>query len=271
MQIITAILALALLTWAEAASAQNAASAQKEYTLSVSRHRNVDPLSVDDVNKILADASKMLQTNPGFACNVKFTLKGDIGTFPHPGAPDLPNVVDPGNKDMFQAVDSDVAGVDFHVKVVEDIQKADDDIKPLCTSDNTRAKAFQGCAFPHHFRSLIVVHPKRHKTSNHTLLTDLHPPLTFPDYLLWAHEFGHLTGLNHRQNPPDPREPCGPTAHQDSCALMRNRDMGLFAQDNNTVDALSRVQISKAECDCFLSGPTGSDDKVCPHSPAPRQ
>jgi hypothetical protein len=252
MKIILAILAFALLMWADAASAQ------KEYSLSVSRHRNVPELTTDDVNKILADASKMLQTNAGFACDVKFTLKGDVGTFPRPGSRDLPEVVDADHKDMVHAVDSEVAGVDFHIKVVEDI-------KPLC-KPGLNAQAFQGCSWPHHFRSIIVVHPNRHKDANGNLLAERVPPLKFPDHLLWAHEFGHLTGLDHRPDPPDSRERCGPTAHEDSCALMRNRDVGLFVRDS----AVPRVQISKAECDCFLSGPTSSDDKVCPQPP-PRQ
>src|SRR5215475_9951887 len=120
MHIIVAI--FALLLWVGAASAQ-ATSPPKEYSLSVSRHIAVPDLSVADVNRILADASKMLQTNPGHACNVKFTLKGSIGTFGSPNTP-TENIRAKVDADHIEAVHSVDSGMDsdFHVKVVEEIK-----------------------------------------------------------------------------------------------------------------------------------------------------
>jgi hypothetical protein len=70
MRTIIAIACLGLLLWVEPASAQ------KTYSLTVSRHPDV-ALSAADVDKILADASKMLQktsartSSPNnVACNV---------------------------------------------------------------------------------------------------------------------------------------------------------------------------------------------------------
>ncbi len=117
MQIIAGILSVAVLMWVEAASAQ------KTYSLSVSRHRAVPALSEGEIKAILAGASKMLQKNSGHnddddvACNVAFTLKGPIRTF---GSADTPEVVDKDHIAAVHRVDSNVAG-DFHVKVVEEI------------------------------------------------------------------------------------------------------------------------------------------------------
>jgi hypothetical protein len=255
MQFIVAM--LVLLIWVEVASAQ------KEYSLSVSRHAAVPPLSVAEVSKILADASRMLQINPGHACNVKFTLKGSIGIFgsPNTSTANIPAKVNADHIDAVHSVDSNV-DTDFHVKVVEEI-------KPLCVGPEG---AFHGCAFPHRFRSIIVVHPllQRVKASEdgpEILISSGVFGKKFPDHLLWAHEFGHLTGLDHRVTVPPMEDQDGCTGPTDSdrCALMRKRDIFSFA-----FEALDSVQVSKAECDCFLSGPTASDDKVCPQ-PLTRQ
>ena len=265
MQIIVAI--LALLIWVEAASAQ-AASEQKTYSLSVSRHVAVPELTVEQVNKVLADASKMLQTDPGHACNVKFTLNGSIGTF---GAPDTPTADIPAkiDADHITAVHSLDSGVDsdFHIKVVEEI-------KPHCVPNHGLESGFQGCSFPHDFRSIIVVHPDRHRMQvrhadgsfEDKLVTVLFPNKTYPEHLLWAHEFGHLTGLGHRETTPPMRnneDHCAVTTDpnapplSDRCALMRDREVFRFVLEN-----LDRVQVSERECGCFLSGPKPSG--ACP-------
>jgi hypothetical protein len=75
MHIIMAVLSLALLAWAEPASAHTT------ITASVSRHRGVPPLTAQQVRTILADASQALQTNPGFACPVRFKLRGRVAAF----------------------------------------------------------------------------------------------------------------------------------------------------------------------------------------------
>jgi hypothetical protein len=226
MPIAMAILSLALLMWVEAASAES------KYSVSVSLHRDLSGLglSKDDVKGILEKASKMLQKSPGHvdtpdsvACNVTFTLKGSVGTF---GSSDTPAMVDKDHIDAVHRVDSDVDG-DFHVKVVKKITN-------FCRVP--LAGGFHGCSFPPNFRSIIVEHPATHTdpTSPASAPQDL-PRGKFPDHLLWAHEFGHLTGLGHRDEPR---------------ALMTPCDLSI--QFSDVSDA--RVQVTRDECHCLLSG-----------------
>jgi hypothetical protein len=219
MRIITSILSLAVLMWVEAATAQ------KTYSLSVSRHRAVPALSEGEVKRILADASKMLQKNSrhnhddDIACNVTFTLKGPVRTF---ASLDTPEVVDKDHIDAVHRVDSNVAGVDFRVKAVKEIN--------FCRPGVDGP--FQGCSFsPPDFRSIIVVHPKSHKDPQGRILSK------YPDYLLWAHEFGHLTGLGHRDD--------------EQLALMTR--CPLNTQFFNVSNA--RVQVNSHECRRLLAGP----------------
>jgi hypothetical protein len=221
MQTIIAILCLALLMWVEAASAQST------YSLTVSRHSGVPALNEVDVKDILAKASRMLQKNPDHvdteddvACNVTFTLMGPVRTF---ASPDTPAMVDGQHIDAVHRVDSDVGGVHFHIKVV-------DKITNFCRRPNPLG--FHGCAFPPDFRSIIVVHPQRHTNPDNPS----GPPLDkFPDHLLWAHEFGHLTGLGHRN---------------DRQALMTACPLNKVFFD--VPDA--RVQVNRNECSCLRSG-----------------
>ena len=214
MRILAAILSVAVLMWVEAAGAQTT------YRLSVSRHTAVQDLTDEDVRRILADASKMLQKGPrdghndnDVACNVTFTLNGPVGSF---GSPDTSDVVKRANIRAVHRVDSNVAGVDFHVKVVNEIK--------FCRR-GVRGPS-QGCSFsPPDFRSIIVVHPKSHGVSN------------YPDHLLWAHEFGHLTGLGHRDD--------------DKLALMTR--CPLNTQFVNISD--DRVRVNSQECDRLRAGP----------------
>jgi hypothetical protein len=207
MRIIAGIVSIAVLMWVETASAQ------KTYSLSVSRHNAVPELSAGEVEAILDRASKTLQkdsnhTGPNdVACNVAFKLNGPIRTFTSPAMP----IVDRNNIGAVHRVDSDVGGVDFHVKLVEKITFCRPDLPP-------KFRAFEGCSYsPPNFRSMILVHPK------------LQPVANYPDHLLWPHEFGHLTGLPHRRDP---------SALMTPCAL-----------------ADTSVQVSREECDHFLSGP----------------
>jgi hypothetical protein len=164
---IIAIACLGLLTWVEPASAQ------KTYSLTVSRHQDV-ALSADDVDKILADASKMLQkdsartSNPNnVACKVTFKRNGPVTTFASPDAPKI----------IRTAADRDAIHREkAHVKVVEKIK--------FCRGDPAE---FAGCAWPPQdkSRSIIVVRD---------------PPAPAPA-ILWAHEFGHRMGLRHRGEP----------------------------------------------------------------------
>jgi hypothetical protein len=222
MRMIMLIISLALLTWVEAASAQN-----RTYSASVSRHADTPTLSVEEVKDILADASKMMQknsrqrrdTDADVKCDVTFTLKGSIDTF---ASRDTPALVDRGHIDAVHRVDSDVSDVDFHVKVVNKITD-------FCRVPG--ALGFNGCSFPTRFRSIIVVHPKMHTNADNPR----GPPLpSFPDHLLWAHEFGHLTGLGHRNHPRALMTPCSLT------------------QFSNSPD--DQVQVTRNECRCLLGG-----------------
>jgi hypothetical protein len=202
MRMIMAILSVVLLIFA------NEASAQSTYSVSVSRHASIQ-LSEMQVRQILKDASKTLQKNAvsngdsDVACDVTFTLKGPVRTFGSAGT--SPNIVDEQHRDAVHKVDSDIADVDFHVKVVKEIN--------FCRPG---AGSFNGCAFPIEFRSIIVVPPRRN----------------FPEHVLWAHEFGHLTGLGHRHS---------------KCALMTSCDVANLA-------SVTRVRVNKEECRCLRGG-----------------
>jgi matrixin len=209
MQIIMAVLPLALLMWVEIASAQDP---PKTYSVSVSVHKDLsEPLSDGDVEEILDKASKLLQKNSGHACGVAFTLKGPVRIF---GSPATPAIVGKRHIKAVHRVGSDVAGADFHVKVVEEIG--------FCRGKRGRAN---GCSFPPKFRSIIVVHPKLHRNREGELVRN------FPDHVLWAHEFGHLTGLGHRK---------------DEHALMTNCGVN---KDS--------VRVNEDDCRCLLRGPPG--------------
>jgi hypothetical protein len=178
MQIIMAVLSLALLIWTDPASAQ------KVYSATVSVHTGVDglntgadELTVDQVEKILDDASKLLQKaghpdtdEDDVPCNVTFSLKGPIGTFASPNDPVLFNQ---SEIDAVHSVNSH-QDADFHIRVVRSIM--------FCRKS---PDAFRGCAYPPESRSIIVVHPKMHQG--------------VPAHILWAHEFGHLAGLDHQK------------------------------------------------------------------------
>jgi hypothetical protein len=227
MQIIMAVLSLALLMWAETASAQ------KTYSASVSVHHTLPELTADQVKKILTDASKLLQKDPRHSetdddvkCNVTFTLKGAVGTF---GAEDTPAIVGRSDLDAVHRVRSGADG-DFHVKVVNKILN-------FCRFPGSAG--FNGCAFPPNFRSIIVVHPKMH-------IDRLGRPLaTFPDHRLWAHEFGHLTGLGHRD---------------DLRALMTS--CPLDEQFSELPDD-AQVQVTRDECSCLQWGPGFGPNGTC--------
>jgi hypothetical protein len=188
----------------------NEASPQSTYSVSVSRHANIPELSEQRVHQLLEDASKTLRKDSvdngdaDVACDVTFTLKGPVRTFGSVDTP--PNIVDEQHRDAVHRVDSDIADVDFHIKVVNEIN--------FCRPG---AGSFNGCAFPVEFRSIMVVLPRD----------------DFPDHLLWAHEFGHLTGLTHRHS---------------KCALMTSCGVAALA-------SVARVRVTKEECRCLRGGP----------------
>ena len=156
------------------------------------RHHSEVQLNEADVEQILKDASKLLKR-----CNVTVTLRGSIEVFASPTAPAVIS-----NEADLEAVHSE----NGEVKVVKAIR--------FCR----RKGHFSGCAWRRYGRpSMIVTH------SDET--ADIRD-------LLWAHEFGHATGLQHRL---DDR-----SALMTPCALFYNN-----------------VHITEKECRCFRLGIEG--------------
>jgi hypothetical protein len=193
MQIIIAIVCLGLLMWVEPASAQTT------HSLKVSRHPNVE-LSDRAVDAIFVEATEIMRKN---SCEVKFRRDGPVQTFASSNTPE--KITDRTSRDAVHREDSDV-------KVVSAIE--------FCRENGQHA----GCAWdplrpgqrPQH-RSMIVV-PQ---------------PTTKFAGILWAHEFGHRTGLFHRSAPD---------------ALMTKCDLLLDL-------VIPQEKVSGEECHCFLGGP----------------
>jgi hypothetical protein len=188
---------LGLQMWAEPASAQ------VTHGLTVGHHRDI-ALSDGEVDEILAEASKILKNN---SCNVTFERKGIVQPFTSPATP----------KDITSESERDAVHREpFDVKVVMSIG--------FCRGEGKYA----GCAWdplpggsePRR-QSMIVVHRPEAVRNLHAKVEILG--------ILWAHEFGHRTGLWHR----DERN-----------ALM-------------TVCPLERKQeaVDSRECGCFIAGP----------------
>jgi hypothetical protein len=189
-----AILLLGLLLWADPASAQK----PKIYPLTVSIHNAVHPtLTQSDIEQILTRASDLLQSN---RCGVGFKLKAPVTTFTSAPAY-IKNAAD------LEAVHS----VPADVKVVQRIN--------FCVGRYDQ-DGFIGCSWrPEGLRKTVIVTTERVGE-----IPGIHP-------ILWAHEFGHTTGLLHRVD-------------NDREALMSPCDLQAF----------SRV-VNRYECGCFLAGP----------------
>src|SRR5262249_1404465 len=151
-----ALVCFALLIWAAPASAQSA------YPLKVSHHRSVE-VSARAVDKILADASRMLKKAPGHVnstdnvtCRVTFRGEVELSVFASGNAPAVINTGDDVGRARSEPSE---------IKVVEVIN--------FCKGMTGR---FVGCSWPNERRSIIVA-PGR------------------LGHLVLAHEFGHLTRL----------------------------------------------------------------------------
>jgi hypothetical protein len=210
---------LASLIWVDTASAQ------ATYSASVSRHRDLPAITEAEVRTILAKASKTLKKEVSHndeedvGCDVEFTVRGPVRTFMLAGGA----VVDQQNIEAAHDIDSNVAG-DFHIKLVKEIHFCRPDV-PHGPHDR-----FDGCSYRvPDARSIIAVHPKLHKDGNGSPLPN------YPDHLLWAHEFGHLTGLPHR--------------HDNGIALMTACSVAVFKIPD------SCVRVNRAECNSMLAGP----------------
>jgi hypothetical protein len=189
------------------------ASAQKVYPLTVSIHEGVIPYpNQNDIEKILKAASDLLQKTPN-SCPVGFKLDG-IKTFNN-----APAIV--RNQGDLEAVHS----VPAQVKIVQAIH--------YCVGHSGE---FSGCSWRLKGQRTVIVIPPN---------TDGIGPM------LWAHEFGHTTGLQHRND-------------KDNFALMTPCPIGP-----------SNQKINKDECSHFRAGPVpppyppGLGD-VCPPNPSRR-
>jgi hypothetical protein len=182
---------LSLLPWAEPASAQ------KVYWLTVSIHKDVrHKLTQKDIEKIFKRESKLLKEDN--ACDVEFKLNGPVQTFT--SAPAYIN--DLASLEAVHHVAADV-------KVVQEIK--------FCRGQYYEEGVI-GCSWrPAGLRPKTVI------VTTATVATDLR-------HILWAHEFGHTTGLEHRID--------------DSQALMTPCDLQSFNR-----------HINEAECRCFVAGP----------------
>jgi Matrixin len=197
MQMIVAIACLGLLMWVEPASAQST------YSLTVSHHRDI-ALSEDKVDQILSKASEILKKN---SCDVTFKRKGSVRTF---ASADTPAIIETAaDRDAVHSENSDV-------KVVKAIE--------FCRDNRDKGQAHDGCAWdpprqgqrPRH-RSMIVIPHQDTRLSG----------------LVWAHEFGHRTGLWHRS---------------EADALMTICPLDLDSK-------IPQEQVNRRECNCFLGGP----------------
>src|SRR5262249_38314872 len=160
----SAILLLGLLFSAQPADAQ------RLYSLTVSIHEGMNPtLTKENVEQILGGASDILKRN---GCDVKFELKGPIQTFTSAPA----HIKDPSTLEAAHLVSADV-------KVVQRIN--------YCVGKYLKEPVI-GCSWrPEGRRRTVIV-----TTESVGALPGIHP-------VLWAHEFGHTTGLLHRKDAND--------------------------------------------------------------------
>lgn len=175
--------------------------AQTLHPLTVSVHEDLRGLFTRaKVTAALAGASRLLQRRN--RCDVGFKLDGKISHFR--GTP-----ADITNETQLESVH----GVAADVKVVSTIT--------FCKTDGS----FFGCAWRPYGR------PK-------TMIIALNKPgATILRHIVWAHEFGHTTGLPHRTD--------------DERALMWPCGLDV-----------SRFKITPRECGCFVAGrcPTPQPD-----------
>lgn len=219
MQIIIAIMFLGLL-WIAPASAETAATREHELIVSIHQDANDGSLTAPGfVEGILESASRFVTRSCG---EIKFKLKGSVGTFT--SAPSQIN-----NEAELEAV-HDVAA---DIKVVQEIN--------YCMGrkeENVIGCAWRRSPDPHAGRPKTVI-----------VIRNVHLSL-YP--MLWAHEFGHAAGLQHRNDDAD-------------LHLMTPCELKTFHQDLN-----------EAECDCFrkglggcfpIKGPDPDPEICCPTDP----
>jgi hypothetical protein len=201
MRILFAIVCLSLLMVVDPASAQRTTT----YSLTISHHRELK-LSAPLVDEILVEASNVLKT-----CNVSFRRKGEVGVFA-----DAPlRIESPDDRD-------DVHKEPFDVKVVEFIG--------FCRIET----GHRGCAWDP---------PSGEKEPRKRSMIIKRDVFNREDAklggIIFAHEFGHRTGLWHRNVKNALMSPC--TLEHDD------------------------VQVTDKECACFRGGPG-----FCKDDPEPK-
>lgn len=167
------------------------ATAQKVYSLTVSVHQDARPALTEEKVDQILTAASRLLSQTN-SCGVTLERKGPITTFA-----DAPSVI--SDETDLEAVHRENADI----KVVRDVQ--------FCKNPGS----FVGCSWRRDGPKTMIVTQKM-------------PSIA---HIIWAHEFGHTTGLQHRT---------GMNALMSACNLFFNT-----------------VQINKDECDCFLAGPGG--------------
>jgi hypothetical protein len=190
---------LGLLMWAEPAGAQST----RTFSLTVGRHKSVK-LTNEDVDRLLVEASKALKK-----CNVVLKRQGSVGTFTSSKTP----------AHVETAADRDAVNKEnFNIKVVA---------FPI---DFCRvSQMHQGCAWDPPAEPAKQV-PRRKSI----IVTDL----TIPNIgMVWAHEFGHRTGLPHRT---------------EKAALMAC----------SVPTGVASPELSDHECKCFRGGPGSCKDPI---------
>jgi hypothetical protein len=193
---VVAIVCLGLLNWIEPAGAQGT----KTYSLTVGRHHSVS-MSDEKADKILAEASKVLHK-----CNVVLKRNGPVRTFESSHTP--ATIRNRATRDAVFREDFDVKVVKLFIRFCRVRQTG----QVGCAWDPPPPPAEQ---LPRH-RSIIVA--------------DLPDPDIELAGKIWAHEFGHRTGLPHRDD--------------------RNALMACKVKD---------AEIDQEECDCFRGGPGSCD------------
>jgi hypothetical protein len=194
MQIILVILCLGLVVWVGPA---NAEQSRRTFSLTVGFHKKVDRHY--EIDKIFEAASSVLEQ-----CNVVIKREGDIGTFSAPN--------DKGEVGGARERDA-VHRVNFDIKVVKDMT--------FCRGE--QLLGLSGCSWDP-LPNKLPETPQRRSI----IVTELPEDLKVAGRVL-AHEFGHFTGLPHRDQP---------NALMVTCAVGKPEN----------------VQINNMECGCFRGG-----------------
>ena len=194
---------LGLLLWVDPVSAQELPPVV--HTLKIIAHPTILPrLTIKKVKNILVGSSRLLTIRN--RCNVKFELDGPITSFPAGTPKDILT------EDQLEAV---------HRVTACGSQPSCSDVKLVATikfCKTPRNRGVVGCAWrrPENGpKTMIVTHTQTTQGIRE---------------IVWAHEFGHTAGLQHRDDDPG--------------ALMTHCDM-----HGGT------VKVEDVECNCFRAGP----------------